>query len=183
VRLDFDFDHPGHTFADVMQGGWMTSHQPAGIWMYGADVAVPTGWFTIKAEAAYFTSSTPLTDEYVLYVVQFERQTGEWVIVAGYAGEAVTAHHSTLTFAPDRGMTRSFVGRASYTIDPRRSVAFETAVHQTGEGIYAKAEYSQARGQHWRATVTLVGLAGDPGDFLGQYNRNSHAALALRYSF
>jgi GNAT superfamily N-acetyltransferase len=38
VRLDFDFDHPGHTFADVMQGGWMTSHQPTGAWMYGADV-------------------------------------------------------------------------------------------------------------------------------------------------
>jgi GNAT superfamily N-acetyltransferase len=40
VRLDFDFDHPGHTFADIIQGGWLTSHQPAGRWLYGADVGV-----------------------------------------------------------------------------------------------------------------------------------------------
>jgi hypothetical protein len=150
---------------------------------YGGDTAVPTRWFTIKGEAAYFTSSTPLTDEYVLYVVQLERQTGEWVIVAGYAGEAITVQRSTLAFAPDRGMTRSIVGRASYTIDPVRSLSFESAVHQNGDGVYGKLEYSQARGPHWRATVTGVGIAGRVDDFLGQYHRNSHAALALRYSF
>ena len=38
VRLDFDFDHPGHTFDDIIQGGWLTSHQPAGAWLYGADI-------------------------------------------------------------------------------------------------------------------------------------------------
>jgi hypothetical protein len=167
---------------------------------YGADAAVPTPWFTIKGEAAYFTASTAdadlsrqsaegataeaaTADEYVLYVVQLERQTGEWVIVAGYAGEAITARRSTLAFAPDRGMTRSIVARASYTIDPVRSLAFETAVRQNGVGVYAKFEYSQARGQHWRATVTGVGIGGDNGDFLGQYHRNSHVTAALRYSF
>ena len=61
-----------------------------------------------------------------------------------------------MTFAPDRGLTRSIVGRASYTIDPTRSLTFESAVRQNGDGVYAKAEYSQARGQHWRATVTGV---------------------------
>jgi GNAT superfamily N-acetyltransferase len=40
IRLDFDFAHPGHTFADVIQGGWLTSHQPAGRWLYGADLGV-----------------------------------------------------------------------------------------------------------------------------------------------
>ena len=150
---------------------------------YGGDVAVPTKWFTIKSEAAYFTSSTPLTDEYVLYVLQIERQTGEWVIVAGYAGEAITAHRSALSFAPDRGMTRSIVARASYTIDPVRSLAFETAVRQNGDGLYGKIEYSQTSGRHWRATVTGVGIGGHSDDFLGQYHRNSHAAVALRYSF
>jgi hypothetical protein len=150
---------------------------------YGADAALPTKWFTLKGEAAYFTSSTPLTDEYVLYVVQLERQTGEWVLVAGYAGEAITAHRSTLLFAPDRGMTRSIVARASYTIDPVRSLAFETAVRQNGDGVYGKFEYSQARGQHWRATVTGVGIGGHSDDFLGQYHRNSHFSVALRYSF
>ncbi len=38
IRLDFDLEHPGHTFADVIQGGWLTSHQPEGRWLYGADV-------------------------------------------------------------------------------------------------------------------------------------------------
>ena len=53
----------------------------------------------------------PPPDEYVLYVVQLERQTGEWVIVAGYAGEAVTTQRRRhLAFAPDRGLTRSIVG-------------------------------------------------------------------------
>jgi len=38
IRLDFDFDHPDHTFADIIQGGWLTSHQPDGSWLYGADI-------------------------------------------------------------------------------------------------------------------------------------------------
>jgi len=38
VRMDFDFSHPAHTFADVFRGGWLSSHEPAGHWLYGADV-------------------------------------------------------------------------------------------------------------------------------------------------
>jgi len=151
--------------------------------MYGGDGAMPTRWFTVKAEAAYFTSTSASTDEYVLYVVQLERQTGEWVIVGGYAGEATSAHRSTLDFAPDRGMAKSFVARAAYTIDTARSVAFETAVRQNGDGVYAKGEYSHARGEHWRATVSGVAIGGRSDDFLGQYRRNSHVKAALRYSF
>jgi len=150
---------------------------------YGADAAWPTKWFTIKGEAAYFTSQSADTDEYVLFVLQLERQTGEWVLIGGYAGEAVTTRGAVLTFAPDRGMSRSIVARASYTIDPNRGVAFETAVRLNGDGVYAKAEYSQARGQHWRATLTAVLIRGEETDFLGQYERNSHVAAALRYSF
>jgi hypothetical protein len=151
--------------------------------MYGGDAAVPTRWFTLKGEAAYFTTSSPGTDEYILYVLQIERQTGEWVIVAGYAGEVVTLRRSTLDFAPDRGLTKSIVTRASYTIGPTRSVALESAIRQNGDGVYAKGEYSQARGAHWRATVTGVFIGGDADDFLGQYRRNSYLKGALRYSF
>jgi hypothetical protein len=152
---------------------------------YGADAAVPTRWFTIKGEAEYFTSSSPDTNEYALYVLQLERQTGEWQLVVGYTGEVVTARRALVVtgFAPDQGLAQSFVGRASYTIDSNRSVSFESAVHQNGRGVYAKAEYSQARGQHWRATATGVFLGGDQNDFLGQYHLNSYLALALRYSF
>src|SRR5206468_9303788 len=40
LRLDFDFDHVTHTFADIIQGGWLRSHQPDGEWLYGADIGV-----------------------------------------------------------------------------------------------------------------------------------------------
>ena len=133
--------------------------------MYGADAALPTPWFTVKGETAYFTSATPGADEFVLYVVQLERQTGEWLLVGGYAGEAVTRHGGTAAFAPDRGLSRSLVGRASYTIDSNRSAAVETVVRQDGRGVYAKGEYSQARGDHWRATVTGALIRGEAGDF------------------
>jgi hypothetical protein len=56
-------------------------------------------------------------------------------------------------------------------------------VRQNGGGLYAKAEYSQARGQHWRATVTAIVLAGARDDFIGQYRRNSNVRLAIRYSY
>ncbi len=38
IRLDFDFDHPGHTFAELIQGGYLTSHEPEGAWLYCADI-------------------------------------------------------------------------------------------------------------------------------------------------
>lgn len=150
---------------------------------YGGDVAVPTGWFTLKGEAAYFTSPSSTNEEYVLYVVEIERQTGEWLLNGGYAGEVVTSSLSSFPFAPDRGVARSIIGRASYTVDPRRSVAIEGAVRQTADGFYVKGEYSQAWGQHWRMTATGVGIAGDANDFLGQFHRNSHGSIALRFSF
>jgi len=150
---------------------------------YGADVAMPTPWLTLKGEVAYVTSHSAVSDEYVLYVIQVERQTGEWVLVGGYAGEAVTNRRAAIAFAPDRGLTRSLVGRASYTIDANRSLAFETAVRQSFEGAYGKLEYSQAFGQHWRATLAGILIGGGQADFLGQYRRNSHLSLALRYSF
>ena len=40
LRLHFDFDHVDHTFADLIQGGWLTSHEPGGDWLYGADVGI-----------------------------------------------------------------------------------------------------------------------------------------------
>src|SRR5262245_19432698 len=40
LRLDFDFGHMNHTFADIIEGGWLTSHQPYGAWLYGADMGV-----------------------------------------------------------------------------------------------------------------------------------------------
>jgi len=150
---------------------------------YGGELALPMKVFTLKSEAAYFTSDDPFADQYALYVVQLERQSGEWFFTGGYAGEKVTTRRSTLTFAPDRGLTSAFLGRAGYTIDANRSVALEAAVRRNGDGSWLKVEYSQAIGPHWRATTGFTWIRGVPSDFLGQYHFNSHFYLLARYSF
>lgn len=150
--------------------------------LYGADAAVPLRWFTVKGEAAYLTSSTEGAEEYALYVIQLERFVGEWSFVGGFAGRNITrAAANPLQFAADRGFAQSFVGRAGYTIDVNRSAAVEAAVRAGGS--FVRFEYSQAAGQHWRITATVAWIRGDMDDFLGQYNRNSYASLAVRYSF
>jgi hypothetical protein len=152
--------------------------------LYGADAALPTRFVTLKAEAAYYTAPKAGTDEYLLYVVQLERNAGEWVLAGGYAGEVVTtAAPNLLQFSPERGFARSFLGRAAYTISPSKSLAFSGAVRHNGEGTWLRLEYSQTYGRHWRATGGITWIHGDPADFLGQYIRNSYASLALRYSF
>ncbi|MEO8098159.1 MAG: hypothetical protein ABI811_10695 [Acidobacteriota bacterium] len=150
--------------------------------MYGADTAVPLPWFTVKSEAAYLTSSTPGAQEYILYVVQLERLVKEWSFVGGYAGSYTTRQAANpLQFAADRGIAKSFVGRAGLTIDANRSLAIETAVRAAGS--FLRFELTQAMGQHWRTTFGAAWIRGDMTDFLGQYRRNSYGSVAIRYSF
>jgi hypothetical protein len=151
--------------------------------MIGVDAAVPLPWFTVKGEAARLTTTSQTADDVVLYVVQAERQSGELSLVGGYAGEVVTARRSQFDFAPDRGLTRAFLGRAGYTLDASRDVSIEAAVRQNGEGAWVKVLYSYARGAHWRVTVGGAVIAGRSEDFFGQYRRNSHGTLTARYSF
>ncbi len=97
----------------------------------------PLRWFTVKAEAGYFWTTDDRTDDYGSYVLQLERQSGEWLFVGGYAGEFVTERR-TARDAPlgsfERGMTKSFLGRGLYTIDVNRSLTFEGGVRQDGRG-------------------------------------------------
>lgn len=150
---------------------------------YGVELSIPTSTVTLKSEAAYFSSPSNTSEEYVLYVIEAERQVREWVLDGGYIGEAVTKSRPGLVFGAEQGMAKSIIGRASYTVDPRRSVAVETAVRQDGAGFYTRGEFSEAFGQHWRVTLSAVGIAGNHDDFLGQYQHNSHVALTLRLSY
>jgi hypothetical protein len=152
--------------------------------MFGGDIGVPLQLLSVKGEVAWFQSPDHRNDDYVLYVVQLERQAGEWFIVGGYGGQQVTkAGLQSGDFNPDRGMTRTILARAGYTIDVNRSIAFESAVRENLDGFWSKIEYSQAFGQHWRLTTALTVIRGKPSDFLGQYRRNSHATVIARYSF
>lgn len=156
---------------------------------YGADSAIQLPWFTLKTEAAYFRSRgpqnsfSPLSDDYVLYVAQLERQVKDWTFVAGYAGDATINSRQPLNFDPERGLTRAFLGRANYNIDARRSFAIEFAERQNGAGTWVRGEYTHLLSAHWRATAEAILIAGDDNDFLGQYHRNSHVILKIRYSF
>lgn len=38
--IDFDFDHPNHTFREICDGFYFTKHDPRGAYYYGADVSV-----------------------------------------------------------------------------------------------------------------------------------------------
>jgi len=151
--------------------------------MGGADAAVPLRWFTVKGEIASLFTTSADADDVVMYVVQIERQSGELSVVAGYAGEIVTARRSTFEFAPDRGLTRAFLGRAGYTLGPTSEVSFEAAVRQNLDGVWLEGQYSRAVGSHWRVTVAGTVIGGDEQDFIGQYHRNSHLLTTLRYSF
>lgn len=150
---------------------------------YGGELYIPTSAFTIRSEAAYFRSPQATSDDYVLYVVEAERQSGEWLFTGGYTGEVVMTERAGASFAAERGVAKAIVGRAAYTIDPRRSIQMQAAVRQNGRGFYTKGEFSQTFGKYVRLTLTGVGIGGEDDDFLGRYRRNSHAAVTVRLSY
>ena len=159
----------------------ISRHYPA-IRAYGADLVVPFGAFAFKAEAAWLEARAGDTDDYGLYVLQVERQQGEWFLLGGYVGEVVGTDRQALTFAPDRGLAGSLVGRASYTIDINRSFAIESVARRNG-GVYAKADYSHVVGGHWRVTLRLLVIHGQADHYIGQYRRNSFAGTLARFSY
>ena len=149
----------------------------------GGDMAWPLPAFTVKAEAAWLDSNTPEGGRYLLYVVQAERQSGEWLFIGGYAGRYDKEPPTPFMFAPDRGLTRAFIGRASVTLDANRSLVFEGVVRQNGDGFYGRVEYSHGLGGHWRMTLSGHGFGGAVDDFLGRFEPNAFARAAVRYSF
>ena len=179
------FNHLPNTDAtlDPEHGALAITRTYARLRSYGGEVLIPTPAFTLRGEAAWFTSPTSTSEEYVLYVVEAERQAGEWLFHMGYAGEVVTTVREGTPFAAERGVAHSIIGRAAFTIDPRRSLEIEGAARHNGRGVYAKGEFSQTLGRHWRLTLAAAGIAGDDNDFLGQFQRNSHASATLRFSY
>jgi hypothetical protein len=151
--------------------------------LYGGDLTVPLSQFTFKAEGAYYTSSTKNQDEYVLYLLQVERQIHELWVMFGYVGEVVTAQGDALQYPGQRGFARGFISNLFYTIDSNRTLTLDMFIRQNGASSLVIPAYSQSLREHWRATVGFAWLRGEPSDFLGQYHRNSFVSAGLRYSF
>lgn len=38
IRYQVDWEHPYHTFESLLAGGYMTTHNPKGEWLYGMDI-------------------------------------------------------------------------------------------------------------------------------------------------
>jgi len=150
---------------------------------YGGDLVFPTRWATFKSEAAWFSSVRKQSDDYALYILETEKQTGEWLLSGGYAGEVVTAHRSLLDFNPERGLARAFFGRADYAISSDRTLGAKTVLRQNGRASWTQLSYSQLFAQHFRVTAAYNWLRGSSEDFIGQFYRNSFVTVTLRYSF
>lgn len=60
IRRHFDFAHPSHTFAEIIEGGWLTSHEPDGEWLYGADIGVHPEYRGLGLAAALYAARQEL---------------------------------------------------------------------------------------------------------------------------
>ena len=151
--------------------------------LYGGDLTVPLSLVTFKSEGAYYTSPAKNQDQYLLYLLQLERQMREVHVILGYAGEMVTARANVFQYLGERGFARGLILHVLYALDTNRAVTLETFVRQNGASSLVSPAFSQSFREHWRATVGIAWLRGEAGDFLGQYHRNSFARVELRYSF
>jgi len=133
----------------------------------GADAVVAVSGVVVRAESAWLRARDKDADDYGLWVAQLERQQAEWLVVGGYVGEWVSARRGRSSFAPDRGMARSILGRLSRSATTDRTFALEGLVRQNGDGIYVKAEYSQRLAGSWRFTVQTGVALGIPVLALG----------------
>ena len=150
---------------------------------YGADLVVPLSSVAFRAELAAFDAPDADANEYVLYVLQGERQWREWLFIAGYSGEKMTNDRNIAAFSADRGLAGALLVRASYNLGGDRSFIIEAIARHNGDGVYSKAEYSRIAARNLRVALRFVAISGKVTDFLGQYRLNSFTAGHIRYNF
>ena len=150
---------------------------------YGADLVVPLSTVAVRAEFAAFDAPDADANEYVLYVLQAERQWREWLFIAGYSGEKMTNDRHVVSFSADRGLAEALLVRASYNLGGDRSFIIEAIGRYNGDGVYSKAEFSRVVAKNLRVALRFVAIGGKDTDFLGQYRRNSFSAGHVRYNF
>lgn len=84
--IDFDFDDPGHTFNEIIAGGYYTNHQPNGDYYYGADISVHPNYRGMGIGRKLYEARKKLV-----------RQHNRKGIVAGGVLPGYPAHRDTMT--------------------------------------------------------------------------------------
>jgi hypothetical protein len=151
--------------------------------MVGGDFSRATPWVLLRGEAAWFTTTTPYTDDYVQYVVEAERTQGPVTFIAGYTGEKILEDRAKNRLALDRALAHLFLGRLHWNINARNDVKAEVLARRDADIFGIRSAYSRRLGEHWRISAGYTWLRGNPETAIGRYNVNSHATAGIRYSF
>ena len=84
--IDFDFEHPQHTFREICAEFYFTNHDPEGDYYYGADISVHPDWRGRRIGGRLYEARKAV-------VVRYNRKG----IVAGGAIPGYADHKATMT--------------------------------------------------------------------------------------
>ncbi len=62
MRINFDFEHPQHSFVDIIDHGWLGGHNPYGEWLYGADMNVHPDYRRLGIGRKLYEARSALVD-------------------------------------------------------------------------------------------------------------------------
>ncbi len=62
IRYAFDFGEAEHTFDEMIAGGWLTTHDPAGEWLYGLDIGVDPAYRRLGIGRALYRARQDLVE-------------------------------------------------------------------------------------------------------------------------
>ncbi|MDQ7025885.1 MAG: GNAT family N-acetyltransferase [Anaerolineae bacterium] len=108
---NFDFDHPDHTFIDIIAGGYYTNHDPDGDWYYGADISVHPDYRKRGIGSMLYTARKGIVKQLNKkgivaggLIPDFAKHKGKLTVQA-YVDKVVAGelHDSTLSFQMRRG--------------------------------------------------------------------------------
>ena len=156
--------------------------------MYGGDLVYTARYVTLRAESAYFASKPEAPgvgrgDDYALYVIEAERQSGKVQWTVAYANKALLEDRKSYSFDPQRSLAGCFLGRLHWGWRSNYTLGIEGAVRQSGGAWLSRAVLTRSWGPHLTTKFNITWIYGAAGDFLGQFRRNSYGSFTDRYSF
>jgi len=63
IRYSFDFERADHTFDEMIAGGWLSTHDPTGDWLYGLDIGVDPAYRRLGIGRALYRARQDLVEQ------------------------------------------------------------------------------------------------------------------------